>query len=218
MSRSIVIVDDHTLIAEALAGIVEKFRDYQVLYEAENGKALVEQFRNPKNIPDIVLLDINMPVMDGFETAQWLTLNHPSVRIMALSMQDQEETLLKMIRCGARGYLLKNVHPSELEKALDTIMEKGYFYPDWVTHKVLLNMAGDKSTAKALPEINDRELEFLKYAVTELTYKEIADKMCCSPRTVESYRDSLFEKLNVKSRVGLVISALKNDMLKLESI
>jgi DNA-binding NarL/FixJ family response regulator len=104
-----------------------------------------------------------------------------------------------------------------LEKALDTILEKGYFYPDWVTHKVLLNMAGDKS-AKARPEINERELEFLKYAVTELTYKEIADKMCCSPRTVESYRDSLFEKLNVKSRVGLVISALKNDMLKLESI
>jgi DNA-binding NarL/FixJ family response regulator len=218
MSRSIAIVDDHTLIAEALAGIIDKFRNYQVLYEVDNGKALVEQFRNAKNIPDIVLLDINMPVMDGFETAQWLTQHHPHVRILALSMQDQEETLLKMIRCGARGYLLKNVHPSELEKALDNVIEKGYFYPDWVTHKVLQNIAGEKSASKVLPKLNDREMEFLKYAVTELTYKEIADKMCCSPRTVETYRDNLFEKFNVKSRVSLVISALKNDMLKLESI
>ena len=218
MPHRIVIVDDHTLIAEALAGIIEKFRDYHILYEVENGKALIERFRVPRNIPDIVLLDINMPVMDGFETAQWLTLHHPSVRILALSMQDQEDTLIKMIRCGARGYLLKNVHPSELEKALDTIVEKGYYYPDWMTYKVLMNMAGEKATARSVPEINTRELEFMKYAVTELTYKEIADKMCCSPRTVEGYRDNLFEKLGVKTRVGLVISALKNNLIKLDSI
>lgn len=214
MPHSIVIVDDHTLIAEALTSIIEKFSGYQVLYEVENGKALRERFKTPKNIPDIVLLDINMPVMNGFETAEWLAQNHPSVRIMALSMQDEEESLIKMIRCGARGYLLKNIHPVELEKALDTILEKGCYYPEWVTHKVIMNMTEEKQKA-ARPVINDRELEFLNYAATELTYKEIGEKMFCSPRTVEGYRDNLFEKFGVKSRVALVIYALKNQFIKL---
>ena len=156
--------------------------------------------------------------MDGFATAQWLKQNHSQVKILVLSMQDQEETLIRMIRFGARGYLLKNVRPNELEKALDSIVEKGYFYPDWITYKVLMNMADDTPAPKAGPEISARELEFLKYAFTELTYKEIADKMCCSPRTVEGYRDSLFEKLGVKSRVGLVITALKGHLVNLDSI
>ncbi len=218
MSRSVVVADDHTLIAKAITAIISKFRNYHVLYEVDNGQTLVDQFRQPKNVPEIVLLDVNMPVMDGFQTAEWLKVNHPSVLVLALSMQDSEETLIRMVRSGARGYLLKDVEPADLEIALDTIVEKGYYYPNWVTHKVLMNMAGDKASSKPLPEINDRELEFMKYAFTELTYKEIADKMCCSPRTVESYRDNLFEKFGVKTRVGLVITALKNDIVKLGSV
>jgi DNA-binding NarL/FixJ family response regulator len=218
MPRSIVVADDHTLIAKAITAIISTFRNYQVLYEVENGRSLIEQFRQPKNIPDIVLLDVDMPVMDGFQTAEWLKTNHPSVLVLVLSMQDKEETLIKMVRSGARGYLLKDVEPADLEYALDTIVEKGYFYPDWVTHKVLMNIAAEKTATKSLPGMNDRELEFVKYAFTELTYKEIADKMNCSPRTVESYRDNLFEKFGVKTRVGLVLCALKNDIVKLEAI
>ena len=218
MPHSIVIADDHRLIAETLGNFIQTFRDYDVLYKAENGKVLIERFQAPINIPDIVLLDINMPVMDGFETAQWLTRNHPAVHILVLSMEDGEDTLIRMIRYGARGYLLKNVEPSDLEKALDVVVQDGYFYSDAMAYKALRKVADEKDTPKSGSEINARELEFLKYAGTELTYKEIADRMCCSPRTVEGYRDHLFEKLGVKTRVGLVISALKNNLIKLGSI
>lgn len=210
MKQHIVIVDDHILIAKALSGIIENYKDFEVLYECENGKALQEKLNNKKNVPDIVLLDISMPVMDGFETAQWLRESHPEVLIMALSMQDDEQSLIKMIKSGAKGYLLKNVHPLELEKALKSLVKNGFYYPDWATSKVFQSL-GSASTAKSeTVNITEREKEFLSYSVTEMSYKEIAEKMFCSPRTVESYRDSLFEKLGLKTRVGLAVYAMKN--------
>ncbi len=215
MKYTIAIVDDHILIAKALASIIDNFSQYEVLYEAEHGSALIEKFKLSKNIPDIVLLDISMPVMDGFETAQWLRVNHPSVLILALSMQDDEQSLIKMIKCGANGYLLKNVHPLELEKALDSLLSKGFYYPDWATSKVLLNVAGAEGKNEAGIKLNDREREFLQYACTELTYKEIAEKMFCSPRTVEAYRDGLFERIGLKTRVGLVVFAIKNSIAEI---
>ncbi len=215
MSQSIAIVDDHILIAKALHGIIENFPQFEVLYECENGKALQEKLNNKKNIPDIVLLDISMPIMDGFETAQWLKENHPEILVMALSMQDDEQSLIKMIKNGARGYLLKNVHPIELEKALDTLVKNGFYYPDWVTSIVFLSLGSESSVKSKSIEITEREKEFLQYAITEMSYKEIAEKMFCSPRTVESYRDSLFEKLGLRTRVGLVVYALRNGLVKL---
>jgi len=107
MKYSVVIVDDHILIAKAITSIIANFSAFEVLYECENGKELQEKFKSPKNIPNIVLLDISMPVMDGFETAKWLKSNHPETLIMALSMQDDEQSLIKMIKNGAKGYLLK---------------------------------------------------------------------------------------------------------------
>jgi DNA-binding NarL/FixJ family response regulator len=214
--HSIVVVDDHILIAKAVSGVIENFRGYHVLYEAENGKALIERFRVPKNIPDIVLLDISMPVMDGFETAQWIKEHHPKVLILALSMQDDDLSLIKMIRAGAKGYLLKNIHPTELEKALDALVQKGYYYPDWASSKVFSILADDEEQ-KNSKEINitDREMEFLKLCCTEMTYKEIAEKMYLSSRTVEGYRDALFEKLGLKTRVGLVMYAIKRGIYSL---
>jgi DNA-binding NarL/FixJ family response regulator len=214
MNYSIVIADDHVLIAKALTGIIENFTKYKVLYEVEHGKALIEKLKYGKNIPDIILLDINMPVMDGFETALWLKQYHPEILILTLSMQDDDRTLIKMIRSGAKGYILKNSHPTELEKALDSIVTKGYYYPDWATNKILLNVARDNDNKKNEKELSQREIEFLQYAATEMTYKQIAEKMFCSPRTVESYRDVLFEKLELKTRVGLVVYALKNGIIK----
>jgi DNA-binding NarL/FixJ family response regulator len=210
MKHSIAIVDDHILIAKALSGIIENFKQFEVLYECENGKALQEKLLVKKNIPDIVLLDISMPVMDGFETAQWLKETHPQILIMALSMQDDEQSLIKMIKSGAKGYLLKNVHPAELEKALDGLVKNGSYYPDWATSKVFMSLGAETTKNTVAINITEREKEFLQYTVTEMGYKEIAEKMFCSPRTVESYRDALFEKLGLKSRVGLAVYAIKN--------
>jgi DNA-binding NarL/FixJ family response regulator len=216
MNYTIAIADDHLLIAKAISAMIDEFKQFEVLYEVANGSELQEKFKVQKNIPDIVLLDVSMPVMDGFATAAWLKANHPQVLVMTLSVQDDDESLLKMIKNGARGYLHKNVHPAELELALNTLIKKGSYYPDWATSKVFsyLTKPDDEHTTAKI-NISDREKEFLVYTCTELTYKEIADKMFCSPRTVESYRDSLFEKLGVKTRTALAMYSVKTGLVKI---
>lgn len=208
MKNSIVVVDDHILIAKALTSIISNFQNFEVKYECENGQELIEKFKCKENIPSIVLLDISMPIMDGFETAKWLKENHPKVLIMALSMQDDDNSVIKMIKNGSHGYLLKNTHPVELEKAMLKLIANGFFYPEWASRMVFASM-GDHSNDSQLV-FSDREKEFLTYTVTEMSYKEIAEKMFCSPRTIEGYRDHLCEKLELKTRVGLAVFALKN--------
>ena len=215
MKKTVVIVDDHLLIAKAITTIIDEFEGFRVLYESDNGKSLIERLSSSKNIPDIVLLDISMPVMDGFETAKWLKENHPAVKVIALTMQADDESLIKMIKNGASGYLNKNVHPTELEKALTTVANRGMYYPDWATSKMLHALAHEGDPKKDQIKITEREGEFLRFVCTELTYKEIGEKMFCSSRTVESYRDSLFEKLGVKTRVALALYAVKSGLHRL---
>ncbi|MGO4772690.1 response regulator [Flavobacterium sp. W22_SRS_FK3] len=209
MKKTIVIVDDHVLIAQALKGIIENFEEFQVLYECENGKDLQDKFQLKKPIPDIVLLDISMPIMDGFETAKWLKKLYPDILIMILSMQNDNQSVIKMIQIGINGYLLKNTSPYELEKALKQVAKEGFYYQDWASRIVFASL-NNKNEEHDTIKLTAREKEFLKYTITEMNYKEIAEKMFCSPRTVESYRDSLFEKLELKTRVGLAVFALKN--------
>jgi DNA-binding NarL/FixJ family response regulator len=209
MSRSIAVVDDHILIAKAISGVIENFTNYHVLYEVEHGKALIEKFKNPKNIPEIVLLDITMPVMDGFDTAKWIKANYPDVLVLALSMQDDDLSLIKMIKAGAKGYLLKNIHPTELNRALDELCSKGHYYPEWAASKLFSSLSGDSHPKSSGISFTERENEFLGYCCSEMTYKEIAEKMFCSTRTVEGYRDALFDKLGLKTRVGLAVYTIK---------
>lgn len=213
MSCNIVIVDDHVLIAKAISSVIEQFNGYTVLYEVENGRDLIEKLKVKKNIPDIVLLDISMPVMDGFETAAWLRQNYPAVKVVVLTMQGDDASLVKMIRAGAISYLNKNVHPSELQKALNTVNEKGFYYPDWATSRILHALTNKED--EPLVKLSGREIEFLRFSCTEMTYNEMGEKMFCSGRTIESYRDSLFEKLNVKTRTALALYAVKIGLHKL---
>lgn len=205
---SVVIVDDHTLLSQAIAGMVNTFNKFKVLYTCKNGQDLIDKFSaSPKNIPDVVLMDINMPIINGIEATEWITKNHPNVDVMALSVENADITILQMLKAGAIGYLLKDTEKKVLEHALIEVVENGFFHSKNITNLLMQSISGKEKSTITLKE---RELTFMKHACSELTYKEIANKMCLSPKTIDGYRDVLFSKLNVKNRVGLVMYAIKN--------
>jgi two-component system, NarL family, invasion response regulator UvrY len=208
---TIALADDHVLLRKGLAGLVSSL-GYTVLFQADNGDEFIEMLKNNVD-PDVVLLDINMPKKDGYETALWLKRNKPDIKILALSMYDDENAIIRMLKSGAKGYILKDAEPSELKAAIESLLNRGYYYSDMVTGKLIhtINtMNEEDSEIKNSSGLNEREIKFLKLVASELTYKEIAEQMNLSPRTIDGYRDALFEKLNIKSRVGLVLFAIKN--------
>jgi two-component system invasion response regulator UvrY len=165
-------------------------------------------------VPDIVMLDVNMPEMDGFETTQWLHKTYPQVKVLALSMFSDEKTIIKMFKVGAKGYLLKNTDPEELKKALDALIDKNVYLSEYVSGKLVSGLHQESEEPVKEIILNEKEREFLRWACSELSYKEIASKMFVSPRTVDDYRQSLFNKLKVHSRVGLVLYAIKNGIVE----
>jgi DNA-binding NarL/FixJ family response regulator len=216
--KTVALIDDHVLLRNGLANLIETLGDYKVLFQADNGKQFVETVQNG-TVPDIVLIDINMPIMDGYETAIWIRENKLKIIILALSMYDDENSIIKMFKAGAKGYILKDCDPSELKAALEALVTKGFYYNEMITGKLIhtINTLDEKEIqSKMLAKLNDREITFLKLVCSEYTYKEIAEKMFVGSRTVDGYRDALFEKLEVKSRVGLVMFAIKNGVISLQ--
>lgn len=209
-SRTIALVDDHHLFTESLAGLINSLPGYQVVIKAENGLALQEQLKT--QVPDIILLDVSMPEMDGYATAEWLRETFPDIAVLALSTHHTESVIVKMLRLGCRGYILKDVRPSELQRALDAVATQGYCFSEYVTGRMLHSIQQeDKQGIK----LSERELEFLRHSTSEMTYKEIADVMGISVKTVDGYRDTLFQKLNAKSRIGLALYAIKHEIVKI---
>ncbi|HUS01449.1 MAG TPA: response regulator transcription factor [Chitinophagaceae bacterium] len=208
------IVDDHQLFLKSLGLMLSGFDNYTVTVEALNGKDLQQKIQAADKLPEIILLDVNMPVMGGIETAVWLCKNYPDIKIVALSMNDNDNDIIGMIRAGCCAYLLKDIHPTELEKALGEINAKGYYNADAgnINYRRLL-MFEDKNDPLY---ISDKERQFLKFACHEMSYKQIADAMNVSERTVDGYRESLFVKLGVHSRIGLILEAIKRELVKLE--
>ena len=214
---SVALVDDHVLLRNGLANLIRSFGEYSVLFEAGNGNDFIRQLK-PRTLPDIVLLDINMPDMDGYETALWIRRHYPEIKILALSMYDTDNSIIRMLKNGVKGYILKDIDPAELKIALESVISKGFYYSELVTGKLIhtINTLDvSEHHVRQVLRLNDRELEFLKLACTECTYKEIAEQMYLSPRTIDGYRDTLFEKLNVKTRVGLVLYAIRNGIVAL---
>jgi two-component system invasion response regulator UvrY len=213
----IAMVDDHVLLRDALAVVINNFEHCRVILLAANGRELLEKMQ-PDYLPDLVILDLNMPEMDGYETAKYLRINYPRIYVMVLTMYDSEISLLRMLQAGARGFLKKDIHPGELKLAIQSVMTSGYFYSHNSAGKLVNLFKKDNGVSPQTGNfgLSENELTFLKLASTDMTYKEIATLMKISPRTVDNYRDSLFVKLNVKSRVGLAIYAIKSGVVTLE--
>jgi two-component system invasion response regulator UvrY len=210
----IVLADDHIVLRDALASSIDAAEEFEVIGKAGDGRELLD-FMDKGELPDVILLDLSMPNMDGYESAAIIQKKYPGVKVLVLTMYDSEIALIRLLQLGVRGFLKKDVHPKELKIALCRIADDGYYYSNNTTGKlgcIFYKAKKDKTTIdKSFP--NDLEIEFLKLASTDLTYKEIAMMMRLTPRAVDSYRDALFEKLDVKSRVGLAIFSIRNGIV-----
>ncbi|MAO07512.1 MAG: DNA-binding response regulator [Alteromonas sp.] len=211
----VAIVDDHLLFASSLERLINSFNGFQVVLKAENGADLKKKLEEIPTPPDIILLDINMPIMNGFETIKWLREYHPEQKVVTLSMDDNELFILKMLKEGARGYFLKDIHPADLEKGLCEVRDKGFCYSKDVTE--IMVTALNSNQDKLNPVFRDVELEFIRLSCTEMTYREIAEELNLSPKTIDGYRQDLFKRLGVRNRVGLVMFALKHKIIDLNT-
>jgi len=211
---NVALVDDHALLRSGLANVINSFGEYKVVFEADNGKQFIEQLKK-KEKPNVVLMDITMPEMDGFETTKWIKNNAPDIKVLVLSMLDDDNSIIKMLQYGAKGYILKDSKPDVLRTALREVSEKGFFLNEIVSNKLahLINKGEAKKMAQPI-DLSNKETEFLKWCCTDKSYKEIAEEMNISPRMVESLRSNLFEKLETLSRVGLVMYAIRNGIVK----
>lgn len=213
MKTRIGLVDDHQLFLKSLTLMIESFKEYDVVLEALNGKDLQQKMKQGAMLPEIMLIDVNMPVMDGVATARWLADKHPAIRLVALSMNDDDKTIIAMIRSGCCAYLLKDTHPDELEKALEEIVHKGFYNGDAgnINYRRLLASQEREPQLK----VTERELQFLELVCSDLTYKQIATEMGIAERTVDGYREAMFEKFRVASRVGLCLEAIRKSFVQL---
>lgn len=208
----VAIVDDHQMISKALEKMITANEKFEVIMTAHNGEDFLEAVSIASVFPDVVLMDVNMPLKNGIETTEEFMDIYPQGKVIGLTMDDSEKTIIKMLKAGAKAYLLKDMTSEDLFRAIETVQNNGIFYSDLISSKVKkINI--EKEKAELIKKsLKPNELVFLEHACSELTYSEIADKMFLSPKTIDGYRDSVFIKLDVKNRVGMVLFALKNEL------
>lgn len=208
----IAITDDHKMFAESLADILQKQFNFEVVWVCYSGQALFERLNSTLPKPDVLLLDVNMKPMDGFDVLAILKKEFTSIKVLSVTMDNRPETIEKLLTIGSDGVVLKDEDTGMLAQAITQLHEKGYYASDRTARALFGMVRKYKKNQEEKLDLSPREMEFLKLCChsKEYTYKEIADIMGVSQRTVDGYRDSLFEKLDVKSRVGLVRFALLN--------
>lgn len=213
---NIAVVDDHQLFREGLIRLIHQLNaTFQVRSESQHGKELLEKLKEGLKV-DLIILDLNMPIMNGYTTVKHLQSEQQGNKCLVLTMNDDDITLIKLIKAGASGFLNKDAEPEELQNAILAIHKQGYYYPATVADKLVGALRNPNGFDPKQNQLNDQELKFLELACSEYTYKEIADIMCLSIKTIDGYRARLFEKLEVKSRVGLVLFAVRNKMVKVD--
>ena len=207
------IVDDHPLMRTGIAALISEFDGFKILFEASNGMEMQQQLKKG-HLPDVILMDIRMPGMDGYEATAWVKEHYPAIKVLALSMFNEEEAIVGMLKNGACGYVMKESRPSEIVHAINAINTRGVFLNELVSGK-LVHSIQHPQIERGADHLTEKEHQFLKLCCTELTYKEIAGRMGLSPHTVENYREAVFRKLDVKSRGGIILYAVKNKLVKL---
>lgn len=206
------LVDDHQLFIKSLQLMISSIEGFRVVLDATDGIALQEKLKTNTELPDVILIDVDMPRMNGMETTRWLRVNYPQIKSIALSMNNHEAVIISMIKEGCKTYLLKDTHPTELENALREVHVRGFYNAD-LKDKSLASLLMSEQF-QAGNDLSDRELEFLKLATSDSTYKQIATMMKLSERTIDGYRESLFNKFNVQSRTGMVLEAIRRGLVK----
>ena len=209
----VAMADDHILLRNALASLINNSGECTIVFECSNGIELINKIKSGPH-PDIVILDLNMPEMNGHQTALYLQKNYPHIKILMLTMYDSELALIRLLKAGVKGFMKKDIHPTELMHAIQSVHIHGYYYSAQTSSK-LAGLFRDETTSHSIDKImlSEIELEFLKHVCSELTYKEIAVEMKMNPRAIDGMRDNLFTKLDVKSRVGLAMYAIKHGIV-----
>jgi DNA-binding NarL/FixJ family response regulator len=210
----VVITDDHNLFRKGIYSIIEDFEFVGKIYEAGNGIELLDLLNDLEHKPDVVLLDIKMPGMDGIETTVQIKKQFPEVKILILTMEDDEQIILHLVSEGVNGYLLKNADPGELEVALSKLIDNDFYFPTEISDLVLRNIQNkSKNEINLFPELSEREMQVLELICKENTAPEIAGILSISKRTVEGHRRKLLEKTGTKNMAGLVVFAFKNKIV-----
>jgi DNA-binding NarL/FixJ family response regulator len=209
----VAMIDDHVLLRNALSSLINNSGKCKVIFEASNGKELIAQLER-NNFPDVVILDLNMPEMDGHQIALYLQQHFPEMKILMLTMYDSELALIRLLKAGVKGFMKKDIHPTELLAAIESVHECGYYYSAQTSSK-LAGLFRNRDEQHHLDKVmlTENEIDFLRYACSELTYKEIAGTLKMNPRAIDGMRDNLFTKLDVKSRVGLAMYAIKHGVV-----
>jgi two-component system invasion response regulator UvrY len=218
----IAIVDDHNLFRKGLIKLInlgDEENRYSILFEAENGNDMKTKL-DKRSLPDIIIMDIDMPDTNGYETVEWLRKYYPDISILVVSMFVNEEAVIRMIRLDVKGYLSKDIEVEDMHSALEAIARKGYYYSDLMTGAMVQTIQrgetpGSPADGELWMSMSEKEREFVKLACTDMTYQQIADRMNLSPKTIDGYREALFQKFKVKNRVGLAMHAVKNGLVKI---
>ena len=211
----VAIADDHKIFRKGVILSLRPFTNIKFVQEAENGNELIEGLA--ESAPDVILMDLRMPVKDGIETTKHIAKTYPNIHIVVLTMFEDERFVSHLMEIGANGYLLKSADPSEIRRAVMEVFEKGYYLNNFV-NRILLKKSHAKQ--KVIPSLSseitltDRERDVIKYICMEFTASEIAQKMEVSPRTVEAIKDRLMEKFGTKNTAGLVFYAVKNNLIE----
>lgn len=206
----IAVADDHSLLRESLSAIIDTWENCKVVIQAANGRQLLEKI-SVKNLPTLALIDLSMPVMNGYETIKAVKEKFPEIKLMAISLYNSEEMILQLIKCGADGFVNKNDDIPHFKKAITEMMHTGYFFSDHVASK-MIKKALRTGTITIKNDLSENELIFLKHLCSDKTYKEIAHEMGLAERQAEYMRVGLFEKFGAKSRTGLAVTAMNKGL------